>query len=190
MTTKAHAATKKSPSPRQKTISLKDMNKQAKKLNDYSTYTVETKDNVSMIFKYNEQFDYQKIEELLKDLQAHLKYANEHYPEQINDDFIYKFLFYLIIKHFSNIKAEVDKEGNTFEVNMQARDTLISLGYYKMFYSEIFNWDEVMKVIDSFNELVELVSKEITLDEETKQKIMNIQNKDVLFKKNKIIPEV
>lgn len=180
----------KSPTPRQKTITLKDMNKQAKKINEYSTYTVETKDNVSMVFKYNEQFDYQKIEELLKDLQTHLKYAKEHYPEQINDDFIYKFLFYLIIKHFSNIKTEVDKEGNTFEVNMQARDTLISLGYYKLFYGEIFDWDEVMKVIDAFNELVELVSKEIPLDEETKQKLMNIQNKDVLFKKNKIIPEV
>lgn len=176
--------------PRQKTITLKEMQKQVKKINEYSTYVVETKDDVSMVFKYNKEFDVQKIEELIKDLQYHLVYAQKNYPELINDDFMYKFIFYLIIKHFSNIKDEIDKAGNTFENNIGARDSLVSLGYFKLFYQEIFDWDEVMKVISAINDLVELTSKQIVLDDETKQKLMNIQNKDILFKRNKIIPEV
>lgn len=190
MSNKLNTSPKQSSSPRKKTITLKDMQKQAKKLNEYSTYTVKTEGNVSNVFKYYEKFDELKIEELLHDLKSHLDYAQENYKDHVNDDFIYKFLFFLIIKHFSNIKDEVDKEGNTFEVNMQARDTLISLGYFKLFFDEIFDPEEVMRVIDAFNKLVELATKELVLDGETKEKLMSIENKDILFKRNKIIPEV
>lgn len=175
-----------SPSrPRQKTLKLNDLDKKAKKLNQLTTYTIDRKTNE--VVKYNEIFDEKKIQELIIELNEHMQYDKKNkigYFE--NNQKVIEYIYFLIIKHFSHFKNEI---GSQFETNIASFDKLVSLGLFHKFHNDIFDPEQVAKVFDRFYERIEIVSDVIKLDDETKEKLANLQNKDLIFKKNKIIPE-
>ena len=180
--------TKQSPSrPRQKTVSFKSLEKQVKKLNTYSTYVVNEETNE--VIKYYEEFGEAKIDELLMELKEHIDYDQQREEENrffINDQKVYECIHYLCCKHFTHFKDEI---GTQFETNIQAMVFMHDKGYLSLLHNEIFNPAEVFKVYDRFNERAELGLKQLELDDESKEKLTNLQYANKLIKKDKIIPE-
>ena len=176
----------KSPTkPRQKVLKLSNLEKQAKKLNVLTPFVINSETNE--IVKYYEEFDELKIQELLVELNTHIQYDQENNIGYFEDNQkVIEYLNYLVIKFFSHFHDEI---GSQFETNIVAFETLVRLGLFHTFHNEIFNPEQVAKVFDRFYERIELASKVIELDEADKQKLANLQNKDILFKQNKIIPE-
>ena len=179
--------TKKSPSPskpRQKTVSFKNLEKQVKKLNTYSTYVVNKETNE--VIKYYEEFGEAKIDALLLELKEHVDYDQKREKENqyfVNDQKIYEFLYYMIAKFFTHFRDEI---GSQFETNIQAMVFMHDKGYLRLIHNEIFNPAEVMKVFDRFNERAELGLKSLELNEETREKLANLQHVNKLVKR---IPE-
>lgn len=176
------------PTPRSKVLKMSDVDKKIKKLNELSTYTIDTKTGEAV--KYYEVFDEKKIQELLAELNDHMQYDKEHtigYFE--SDQKVIEYLNFLVIKHFSHFRDEI---GTQFETNLAAFDKLVSLGLFHKFHTDIFNPEQIAKVFERFYERIELATKVIELPEETKQQLANMQNKDIIFNafKNKQIPEV
>lgn len=176
----------KSPTrPRQKVLKLSNLEKQAKKLNVLTPFVINSETNE--IVKYYEEFDELKIQELLVELNTHIQYDQENNIGYFEDNQkVIEYLNYLVIKFFSHFHDEI---GSQFETNIVAFETLVRLGLFHKFHNEIFTPEQVAKVFDRFYERIELASKVIELDEADKQKLANLQNKDIIFKQNKIIPE-
>ncbi len=172
--------------PRKKDLTINSVKKKVKQINTLSEYVIDRERNE--VLKYYDFFDEKKIRELLLELQQHLKYDAEKGENYFkNDEVVIQYLQYLIFKYFTKIHEQV---GSDFEENKEVFDYFDSLGYIWLFHEKIFNPEEVVKVFKRFYTWIELVNKQIELDEEAKQKLVNIQNKDILFKRNKIIPEV
>lgn len=171
--------------PRQKLAKFSNLEKQVKKLNTLTPFVINSETNE--IVKYNEEFDEIKIQDLLVELNTHIQYDQENnigYFE--NNEKVINYINFLICKYFSHFYDEI---GSQFETNIAAFKTLVRLGLFHKFHNDIFNPEQVAKVFDRFYERIELAAKVIELDPETQEKLTNLQNKDILFKQNKIIPE-
>ena len=178
--------TKQSPSrPRKKELTLGYVKKQLKKIDNLSEYIIDKEENI--VLKYYEVFDDMKIRELLTELQNHTSYDKENNLHYFQDDeTLIQYLRYLIFKYFTKIHEKV---GNSFEENKEVFEYFDRLGYVWLFNEKIFNPDELAKVYERFYSLIEIGTKALELDDETLQKLSNVQFANKLIKKDKIIPE-
>lgn len=104
-----------------------------------------TNDETQEGILYNKKFSKTKIDlliqEFLKDIQSTVEQENEFFKEDSN---VTKYIMTLIIKHFSHFKEEI---GVNFEDKIAANVVLYDLGLFDLFFDEIFNKDEVDKVM-------------------------------------------
>lgn len=142
-------------------IKLKNLVEQNKKMDvmDFFETNAETKEGI----KYYKTFKKEKVDELLKELLEDIQYTVEQEIELFNDDDKFQsHVLLLIIKHFSHFKSEI---GISLQDKKQAFDALYNMGYFGLFFSEIFSTEEVTKVFksidESFNKLTDIVNEEL-----------------------------
>lgn len=172
------STTKSAPKkPRQKTYNLKSLEKDYKQLSKLSTYVLNEETNE--VIKYYEKFDEAKIHELLETAFSHLVYVREQNLPFFNSDFEFEqYLYYLIIYKFSTV---VDESVVTFEDHQNVLSQLVSTGLFEFFFEFIFDGNEVMKILDKRDKMVNLVEKINSLEESTRNEILEkVQNKEVL----------
>ncbi|MEK4025517.1 hypothetical protein [Sporosarcina sp. FSL W7-1283] len=176
--TTASSPTKKVGSkPRAKTLNMKMIDKQFNDLSKLTTYTLDPKEN--LVVKYYEKFDEVKIQELLQLAYKHLEYVREkELPYFQSDDEFMIFVQYLIIYKFATV---VDEESEDFEPHINIMNKLISTGLYRVFLEDIFDPNEVMKVLDRLKEFQNLIEKIGALTFETQKELEStLQNKEII----------
>lgn len=159
--------------PRVKPITLKNIQKQQKKINQWTTYVLDEKTNT--VLKYYEVFDNHKIEELLTEAYEKIQYAEANDIELFTDDSRFmQFIYFLLIKHFTHLGDQIP---DNLEGQIQAMDSLVSTGLFEEIFNNILDSNEVLRVVERFQEFQALVIQmgNVLLDaqKELDEKVVN-----------------
>lgn len=167
----------KQAKPRQKNLTLKTVEKQFKQLSKLSTYVINPDEN--LVVKYYEKFDEIKIQELLQTAYEHLSYVEENNLTFFtSDEQFLQYVHYLMIMKFSSLG---DDQPTDFEPQVSIMNQIVSTGIFNLFYQSIFDGDEVMKVLERFEQFQTLVDKIVDLEASTREQIKSsVQNKEIL----------
>lgn len=169
MTKKATTKNTTPKKPRQKSISLKQIQKEYNDISKMSTYVINQEKNE--VIKYYSKFDQKKIQDILTECYEKIVYVEEQGIEYFkNEEQFISYLNFLTIKTFTHFNDEI---GDTFEEHIQAMNALIGLGYYKLILNDVFDGNEVYNVIQTMKDYLESVQSTIAL--ETKENEKNLR---------------
>lgn len=149
---------------RKKKISLKDITKQ---YNDVSTPSIHVINEEEGIYiQYYKAFDNKRIEAIMKEAYSNLEFDKEHNLNFFNDDEIFiQYVFFLILKYMTNLRDEIpstlDKQINIF-------NQLISIGLFEEMFNNVFDPNEVSKVLERIGTFAQLASQITELEERTR----------------------
>lgn len=167
--------------PRQKKISIKTIQAQEADINKLSTYVLNEENNE--VIKYYKKFDEKKIQDLLIEAHAKMRYVAEH--DEIdyfnNDGQFYEFLTYLTIKYFSHFYDELKE--SSFEEDIAAMNALVSTGLYRAILNDVFDGNEVNKVIEYMEEFIQSASLAIEAESKLRQSTLEQVQSPVIKKK-------
>lgn len=168
---------KKGKAPRKKPISVKQLEKQAKKLNEYSTFTIDPEQN--LVIKYYEKFDDIKIQALLEEAYQNLTYVQQNELDFFtSDDQFLQYIYFLIAVRFTHLENEVTHD---IESQIPIMRNMISTGLFNVIFEDVLDGNEVMKVIDRLEKMQEAVNKILHLEDEHRKKVLeNVQNPEIL----------
>lgn len=179
------------PKMRNKTITLKDIQKQAKKMSQMSTYVLDTdyETNTNTVIKYYKEFDQSRIDALLEEAYANLQDAKEEDIEFFKGDNLdANFLFYitfLIAVRFTSLDKDVP---SSVSEQMPLMMDMYNKGLLNRIHDEVLDQSEVAKITDKLNQFTSLVNQIANLEESTRQQVLeSVQNKEILeqFNQNK-----
>jgi hypothetical protein len=179
------------PKMKNKTISLKDIQKQAKKLDQMSTYILdvdyETKTNT--VIKYYEEFSQSRIDELLKEAYLNLEIAEKEDIKFFKqDDYDANFLFYinfLIAVRFTSLDKDVP---SSVSEQLPIMMDLYNRGLLNRIHDEVLNQSEVAKVTEKLEQFQTLVSKIADLEQSTREQIKStVKNSEILGRNDSVI---
>lgn len=128
---------------------------EAKELDRVETYVINGVTNE--VIKYNPVFDELKINEILKEIQEKIEYIeknNINFPK--DDDEFYKYVCFLMIKKFTHFSSEI---ADDLETQLAQMNALFRLGYFELIIGEIFNQDEIARVINKVENLLVLADR-------------------------------
>lgn len=168
--------------PRQKTLNLKNLEKQFNDLNKRTTFVVDEETNT--VIKYNEKFDEVKIQELFKTAYEHLIHVEENDLNflKTDEEFI-QYIQFLTILKFSNLGDEISYD---FETCVNVMDWVVSTGLFHLFYQELFDGNEVIKILDRLEEYMKAVNEVYQLEKKTKKEMLEkVENEEILNRKVK-----
>lgn len=167
----------KSVTPRQKSLTLKQVEKNYKNLSKWSTYVLDPETN--LVLKYKEKFDQEEVDKLLIEAHQTLVYVEENPDLDIfDDDTFTKYLHILMIKYFTNLGKDFP---DTFEGQIPVMSQLIATGLFSVIFEHVFDPNEVLSVLDKFNKIAGLVEKIGSLTEEAQKEVLdNLNNPEII----------
>lgn len=137
-------------------------------------YLDENKENFIHYFPI---FSKKKIDDLLTELMTTIQYCKSNNLEYLsNDAEILQYTNFLIIKYFTSLHTEL--KDKSFEIHIDTLEKLYDSEMYDLFLAEMFNDEQLTKVIDKLYEVNELANKYEKVLKEQKLILDNkIQNK-------------
>lgn len=167
---------KKVTKPRNKKLTLNKIKEEHKKINTMSIFEYDPVNKVNI--KYYEVFPEDKIEELLVEAHNTLEYIEKHNLEPFeSDEDFYKYLGFLIIKFFTELKNEIPDD---FPSQIPIMDQMISTGVYRKLLNDMFDVNEITKVYDRVAETSEKIIQLNEMIEKEMAKLDTLKNKDIL----------
>lgn len=166
---------------RQRQIKLKDITKEFKSINTLSTHVLNKEDNI--VIKYYKVFDNKRVEELMKEAYSNLEYDNVHNLGFFKEDEIFvQYIFFLILKHMTNLKAEIP---DTLDEQISIFNQLISIGLFEEMFNNVFDSNEVSKVLErigAFSTLVEQIEEQAQkeFEQNIKTPLIPLSNKKAI----------
>lgn len=134
-------------------LKLSEVKKRVKELEKKEKFYLD-KENDEYIYYYP-KFSDTKINELIEELYKSITYCQENNLDNLNtDEEIARYLLFLIIKHFTSFKSEVDNKP--FDTHYASMEMLEEVGLYRIFLNYMFDPAEVNKVLDRKNEIEKL----------------------------------
>lgn len=163
--------------PRQKSLTLKQLEKDYKKIGKWSTYVLDEEEN--LVIKYKEKFNQEEVDQIIVSLyDAVERVMSEEYNFFTDEGQIMKYLHFLMIKQFTHLGKDI---GDTFEEQTPVMTQLLSTGLFEFIFEHIFEPDEVMKVIKKYQERVDVIKRIGEFSQQIQQEYAEkIQNKKVL----------
>ena len=156
------------------TISLAQVQQEAEALDYMETYVVHSDGVANEVVKYYPIFDQKKIGALIQEIQEKIDYTSKNKINYLQSDYdVLEYTHFLIIKYFSHFKDEISDEFEKQYAQMQA---LISMGYYELFFNEIFNELQVARVLDKLYSFVEAHERAENLQKQALKKVQNLTN--------------
>lgn len=156
----------KKTTPRKKVLNWKSIETEAKALEKYTEHKLD-KDGTKVI-KYHKEFSEKLIQDLLTELHEHIKYNDKNEIGYFNNYFEFTtYVNFLIIKYFTNLKD--DFKDSSLEDNINLLVTLAKTKYFRLFFEDVFEPQEVEKVFERINELDELIAKIDNLQDKLKE---------------------
>lgn len=158
-------------------LKLSDIQKQVSELDKIEKFYLD-KENDQFIYYYP-KFSEDKINEIFEELISTGEHCKENKLDKLQtDDEVTDYLQFLIIKHFTSLKEEL--ENKSFDTHYETMKALKKNGLHRVFLDHMFDSDEVIKVLDRKNEvekLAELVMIELEKDERNKNRQLHILGK-------------
>lgn len=158
-------------------LTLSDIQKQVAELDKKEKFYVD-KENDQFIYYYP-KFSEDKINDIFEELISTSKYCKESKLDKLSTyDKAMEYLQFLIIKHFTSLKDELDNE--TFDTHYKTMKALEKHGLHRVFLDRMFDSAEVIKVLERKNEvekLGELVLLELEKDELNKNRQLHVLGK-------------
>ena len=152
--------------PKEKVLDFNIIHDEFEKVQQYSTYKVEGKEN--LVIKYNEVFDELEIQDLITEVFEHLNLNDKLELGYFNNyaEFM-AYVNFMIIKKFSFFKEQFN--NSTLEQNIILMNELARVKYFKIFFEKVFEPEQVIKVYEAINERAELADHVSRLTGETKE---------------------
>lgn len=148
-----------------KQLSLTAMKSTYRDINRYKEHVWDAETNT--IIKYYDEFDKNKIEELLVELYQDIEYAENENLSFFHDDAnMMKYTSLLIIKHFTHLKKSIPEE---LDKKIQYMKEMIGIGLVELMFDELFLEEEVQQVFEKIVEtatLAERVTQEMSRSQE------------------------
>lgn len=167
--------------PRQKKLTLKSIQAKEASIDTLSTYILNEKTNE--VIKYYKLFNENKIQFLLTEAFEKMKYAEENDIEFFNSDAdLYNFISYLSIKWFTHLGEEL--KDSTLEDDIVAMSALLSTGLFKTILNDVFDGNEIQKIIETMHDHIELSARAQQYENEMLEKTVDKVESPVI--KNKI----
>lgn len=158
-------------------LKLSDIQKQVAELDKIEKFYLD-KENDQFIY-YHPKFAEDKINEIFEELITTGEYCKENKLDKLQtDDEVTEYLQFLIIKHFTSLKDEL--ENKSFDTHYETMKALEKNGLHRVFLDHMFDSVEVIKVLDRKNEvekLGELVMIELEKDERNKNRQLHVLGK-------------
>lgn len=176
-----------SPTPikmKNKSITFKDIQKQAKKMDQMSTYILDTdyETNTNTVIKYYEQFSQSRIDSLLQEAYANIEYAsanNIDFFEGENQDSIFMhYISFLISIRFTNLDKIVP---TTLPEQIPFMTDMYETGLLNRIHEEVLPQDQIFAILEKLESFSTLVNQISNLEETTRNEILSsVQNKEIL----------
>jgi hypothetical protein len=168
------------PKKRQKAIKLSDIQAKQKDIKKLTTYIYDEENNI--VIRYNEKFNPATTEKLLKHAYESLVFAEENDIDFFkNDTAFLQYIYFLLIKFYSNLGKDLSDKLNE---QIPQFASLVETGIFELFFSELFNMNEVLDVVDKMKSFAQVIDQIAQLDEHTRQQILSSVESPVI--KNKI----
>lgn len=170
---------------KKKPVGLSFIDKKVKELSKVEKYYLDVENNE--FINYSPTFTEDKIDDIITELVLSIEECKQKGIDFLrNDSEILKYAHFLIIKHFTSLKNELEKKS--IEVHIEALSKLYNMGWFTLFISDMFDEVEVQKVIDKIHkvdEMAKLLKSELDL----KRKIVQ-ENTTNDFMKEKILNKI
>ncbi len=155
-------------------LKLAEVKKRVQELHKKQKFYLD-KENDEFIYYYP-KFSEKKINELLDELLITIKYCQENKLDKLNDDDrTLQYLQFLIIKHFTSLKEELDNKS--FDIHFETKESLEETGLYRIFLDHMFDPSEVHDVLDRFNDIIKLGADILNeLEKESEDKNLKVVN--------------
>ena len=165
---------------KQKSISLKSIEKHYKEITKYSTHPLKCQNGEPI--KYYSFFTEDKIDDLLKEANMDLVYDVENKLFLISDDdekFL-KYILFLIIKHMTQLRDEI---SDKLEDKIVLLHKLYNKGVFKEMIEEVFDPSEVSKVIERLVNISLMNERIREIEQEARENIMNSVESPIIKQK-------
>ena len=159
-----------SPTPKNesKPLTVSQWLEEAKTINDYTKFYT-NKEKTSYV-NYNEIFSEVKIEQLLTELFEHIVFDQENEIGYfISDEAELVYMNFLIIKYFTDMK---DLMSDSLVDNIAVIHVLREDSRFKRFFEEIFDNEQVNRVLEVKNNWIEMLAKFENMKEEQLAELM------------------
>lgn len=164
---------------RQSNISLKSIQAKQKTINTYSTYLYDKESNT--VIRYYEKFNPAITEKILKHAYENLLYAEKNNIDVFKNDISFlQYIYFLIIKFYSKLGNDL---SDNLEEQIPQFISLIETGLFELFFSELFDPEEVLTVVDKIKSFMEITAQLAELDEKTRNQILESVESPVIKKK-------
>lgn len=127
-----------------KQLTMNKIKTEAKNTYKMEEYSINDKDEV---IKFYPVFPGSKIDEVIKEYQEDLIYAQSNDIESFGEDdgFTIEYILFLCIKHFTSLEKGFSQNLENKILQMKY---LIDAGYYQQIIDEVFMQQEIRKVLD------------------------------------------
>lgn len=161
-------------------VGLSYIDQQEKDVNRKEKYFF-NKEQEKFIYYYP-SFGKNKCDEVIIELASTINFCKENNLNYLkNDADVLQYTHFLIIKHFSSLHDELNDKA--FEVHVETLSKLYDTGMYDIFFNEIFDEDEVQKLIDQLISIEDLANKYVKEIQYQKDNISKNVNNQLLKEK-------
>ncbi|WP_107838610.1 hypothetical protein [Metasolibacillus meyeri] len=137
-------------------VGLSYIHQQTEKVNQKEKFYFDKEQDEFIL--YYPTFSQNKKDELFVELVETINYYEQNNAPFISNDFeLIRYTEFLIFKHFSSLKDELD--GKSYEIHKETADKIYTTGLHKIFKELVFNDDEINKVIEQLYSISELAEK-------------------------------
>ncbi|KOY83024.1 hypothetical protein I6G82_11385 [Lysinibacillus macroides] len=153
---------------RETKLTLADIQKSAEVVNTKQKFYID-KDQEKFIYYYP-KFSKRKITILINDLSHTMSYVEQHKLDFFNnDDELHHYILFLMIKHFTDLQAEL--KDKSIETHFATMHQLVDIGWYELFLMDMFTIAEVSNALAEISKRLNLSIKYVELEKELQQQL-------------------
>lgn len=148
---------------RETKLSLVDVQKNADTLNKKQKFYIDQEQG-KFIYFYP-KFSKRKITILISELADTIEYVHQNKLDFFqNDHELNNYILFLIIKHFTDLQAEL--KDKPIETHFATMNQLVDIGWYEVFLTEMFTMNEISNVLDEINKRLTISFKYLEIEKE------------------------
>lgn len=153
---------------RETKLTLADIQKNADELNKKQKFYIDK--NIGKFIYYYPKFSKRKKTMLINDLASTFEYAQQKNLDFFkNDHELQHYILFLIIKHFTELKAEL--KDKSIETHFATMHNLVEIGWYDVFLLEMFSVQEISSVLEEINKQLNISIQFLELEKQLMSKL-------------------
>lgn len=153
---------------RETKLTLVDIQKNADELNKKQKFYIDK--NLGKFIYYYPKFSKRRKTMLINDLASTFEYVQQNNLDFFkNDHELQHYILFLIIKHFTELKAEL--KDKSIETHFATMHNLVELGWYDLFLMDMFSVQEISHVLEEISKQFNISIQFLELEKQLMSKI-------------------